>query len=206
MAAASEARAIHHLRHRALRTPVDRPRRPRIPARDPERATAGRLAGGRLRPDVQRQERGDDPPAAPRGDRRAAGRDLQAAHRRQIRRRGRRQSRGRRACAASRSARWRSSTARAPGHDVVGIDEVQFFEPAIVRAALALAESGVRVVAAGLDQDFRRAAVRPDAARCSRTRSSSTSCRRSATAAAARQRRRSGSSTAGRRRTRATRS
>jgi thymidine kinase len=46
--------------------------------------------------------------------------------------------------------------ARAQGHDVVGIDEVQFFEPAIVATALALAEGGVRVVAAGLDQDFRR--------------------------------------------------
>ena len=46
--------------------------------------------------------------------------------------------------------------ARAQGHDVVGIDEVQFFEPAIVETALALAAGGVRVVAAGLDQDFRR--------------------------------------------------
>jgi thymidine kinase len=46
--------------------------------------------------------------------------------------------------------------ARAHGHDVVGIDEVQFFEPAIVETALALADGGVRVVAAGLDQDFRR--------------------------------------------------
>ena len=46
--------------------------------------------------------------------------------------------------------------ARARGHDVVGIDETQFFEPRIVEAALALAEGGARVVAAGLDQDFRR--------------------------------------------------
>jgi thymidine kinase len=46
--------------------------------------------------------------------------------------------------------------ARAPGHDVVGIDEVQFFEPEVVSAALALADGGARVVAAGLDQDFRR--------------------------------------------------
>jgi thymidine kinase len=45
---------------------------------------------------------------------------------------------------------------RAQGADVVGIDEAQFFEPAIVAAALGLAESGARVVAAGLDQDFRR--------------------------------------------------
>ena len=46
--------------------------------------------------------------------------------------------------------------ARAHGHDVVGVDEVQFFEPSIVGAALALADNGARVVAAGLDQDFRR--------------------------------------------------
>ena len=39
---------------------------------------------------------------------------------------------------------------------VVGIDEVQFFEPGIVHAALALAEGGARVICAGLDQDFRR--------------------------------------------------
>src|SRR5262245_19760202 len=46
--------------------------------------------------------------------------------------------------------------ARAGGHEVVGIDEVQFFDDSIVPAALGLADSGVRVVAAGLDQDFRR--------------------------------------------------
>ena len=45
---------------------------------------------------------------------------------------------------------------RAQGFEVVGIDEVQFFEPSVVPAALALAQAGVRVVAAGLDQDFRR--------------------------------------------------
>jgi thymidine kinase len=46
--------------------------------------------------------------------------------------------------------------ARASGHGVVGIDEAQFFEPSIVPAVLALADAGTRVVAAGLDQDFRR--------------------------------------------------
>ena len=46
--------------------------------------------------------------------------------------------------------------ARAAGHDVVGIDEVQFFDASVVAAALALADAGARVVAAGLDQDFRR--------------------------------------------------
>ena len=47
-------------------------------------------------------------------------------------------------------------SARAAGHDVVGIDEVQFFEPSVVGAALSLADGGARVVAAGLDRDFRR--------------------------------------------------
>ena len=46
--------------------------------------------------------------------------------------------------------------ARAAGFEVVGIDEVQFFESRIVEAALALVQGGARVVAAGLDQDFRR--------------------------------------------------
>ena len=46
--------------------------------------------------------------------------------------------------------------ARSADHDVVGIDEVQFFDPAVVGATLALADAGVRVVAAGLDRDFRR--------------------------------------------------
>ena len=45
---------------------------------------------------------------------------------------------------------------RARGFEVVGIDEIQFFEPEILTAALALADAGLRVVAAGLDQDFRR--------------------------------------------------
>ena len=45
---------------------------------------------------------------------------------------------------------------RAEGYEVIGIDEVQFFDTAVVGAALGLADAGVRVVAAGLDQDFRR--------------------------------------------------
>jgi thymidine kinase len=45
---------------------------------------------------------------------------------------------------------------RAGGFEVVGIDEIQFFEESIVETALELAERGTRVVAAGLDQDFRR--------------------------------------------------
>src|SRR5512132_2132401 len=46
--------------------------------------------------------------------------------------------------------------ARAAGNDVVGIDEVQFLEASVIDAALALADGGARVIAAGLDQDFRR--------------------------------------------------
>ncbi len=46
--------------------------------------------------------------------------------------------------------------ARAQGINVVGIDEVQFFAAEVVSAALELADAGVRVLAAGLDQDFRR--------------------------------------------------
>ena len=45
---------------------------------------------------------------------------------------------------------------RARDAEVVGIDEVQFFEPTVVEGALELADGGARVVAAGLDQDFRR--------------------------------------------------
>jgi thymidine kinase len=41
------------------------------------------------------------------------------------------------------------------GTAVVGIDEVQFFDAPIVGAAESLASSGVRVIAAGLDQDWR---------------------------------------------------
>ena len=44
----------------------------------------------------------------------------------------------------------------AQGFDVIGIDEVQFFEPVIVARALEFADGGARVVIAGLDQDFRR--------------------------------------------------
>jgi len=51
--------------------------------------------------------------------------------------------------------------ARSRGHEVVGVDEVQFFEHEIVRAVLALADRGVRVVVAGLDQDFRRLTFGP---------------------------------------------
>jgi thymidine kinase len=40
-------------------------------------------------------------------------------------------------------------------YDVIGIDEVQFFPQEIVLTIDALVERGKRVVASGLDQDFR---------------------------------------------------
>ena len=46
--------------------------------------------------------------------------------------------------------------AKAEGFDVVAIDEAQFLGEGVVPTALALADRGVRVVVAGLDQDFRR--------------------------------------------------
>ena len=42
-----------------------------------------------------------------------------------------------------------------PGVEVVGIEEVQFFDEAIVPLCQRLADSGLQVIAAGLDQDFR---------------------------------------------------
>ncbi len=51
--------------------------------------------------------------------------------------------------------RLATSTAGAPLPHVVGIDEVQFFDEAIVDAVDSLASQGIRVVAAGLDQDWR---------------------------------------------------
>ena len=38
---------------------------------------------------------------------------------------------------------------------VVGIDEVQFFDESIVKIAIDLADKGIRVICAGLDMDFR---------------------------------------------------
>lgn len=39
--------------------------------------------------------------------------------------------------------------------EVVGVDEVQFFDPAIIDVSEYLAGKGVRIILAGLDQDFR---------------------------------------------------
>lgn len=43
----------------------------------------------------------------------------------------------------------------APDTSVVGIDEVQFFDPQIVEVTQYLAGQGIRVIVAGLDTDFR---------------------------------------------------
>jgi len=42
------------------------------------------------------------------------------------------------------------------GVQVVGIDEIQFFDAGVVDVCMQLADAGIRVIAAGLDQDFRR--------------------------------------------------
>jgi len=42
-----------------------------------------------------------------------------------------------------------------PDTEVVGIDEGQFFDPSLVEVADALASRGMRVIVAGLDQDYR---------------------------------------------------
>jgi thymidine kinase len=51
-----------------------------------------------------------------------------------------------------------------PETAVVGIDEVQFFDAGIVRAAETLAGRGIRVICAGLDQDYRGEPFGPIAA------------------------------------------
>ncbi len=42
------------------------------------------------------------------------------------------------------------------GVQIVGIDEVQFFDDGIVEVCMQLADAGIRVIAAGLDQDYMR--------------------------------------------------
>ena len=42
------------------------------------------------------------------------------------------------------------------GVQVVGIDEIQFFDAGVVDVCMQLADAGIRVVAAGLDQDYMR--------------------------------------------------
>ena len=42
----------------------------------------------------------------------------------------------------------------AKGADVVGVDEAQFFDGELVGVAQKLADSGIRVIIAGLDTDF----------------------------------------------------
>ncbi len=42
------------------------------------------------------------------------------------------------------------------GVQVVGVDEIQFFDPGIVEVCMQLADAGIRVIAAGLDQDYMR--------------------------------------------------
>ena len=65
-----------------------------------------------------------------------------------------RDNRGLDAIAVSNSAELRANLVF--GVKVVGIDEVQFFDEPIVDLSMELADAGVRVIAAGLDQDYMR--------------------------------------------------
>ena len=47
------------------------------------------------------------------------------------------------------------------GIQVVGIDEIQFFDAGIVDVCMQLADAGIRVIAAGLDQDYKRGPFGP---------------------------------------------
>ena len=42
------------------------------------------------------------------------------------------------------------------GVQVVGVDEIQFFDAGVVDVCMQLADAGIRVIAAGLDQDYMR--------------------------------------------------
>ena len=53
------------------------------------------------------------------------------------------------------AGRTRSWSCAAPDVEVVGIDEAQFFDRALIGVANKLANRGVRVIFAGLDQDYR---------------------------------------------------
>ncbi len=52
------------------------------------------------------------------------------------------------------------------GHDVVGIDEAQFMDNGLVDVCNTLANSGIRVIVAGLDMDFRGVPFGPIPAIC----------------------------------------
>src|ERR1044071_562387 len=47
------------------------------------------------------------------------------------------------------------------GVQVVGIDEVQFFDAGVVEVCMQLSDAGIRVIAAGLEQGLKRRPVRP---------------------------------------------
>ncbi|MDO4813956.1 MAG: thymidine kinase [Gemella sp.] len=46
-------------------------------------------------------------------------------------------------------------------YDIIGIDEIQFFDDSIVEVIQKLADSGIRVIVAGLDMDFRAEPFHP---------------------------------------------
>lgn len=52
------------------------------------------------------------------------------------------------------------------GHDVIGIDEAQFFDDKLIEVCNTLSYKGVRVIVAGLDMDFRGTPFGPIPALC----------------------------------------
>jgi thymidine kinase len=65
-----------------------------------------------------------------------------------------RDNRGIDAIAVANTAELRASLVF--GVKVVGIDEIQFFDEPVVDLCMELADAGIRVIAAGLDQDYMR--------------------------------------------------
>lgn len=68
------------------------------------------------------------------------------------------------ATAVSSAAELLSFVNLAAPPDVVGIDEAQFFDDSIIDVADQLANAGIRVICAGLDQDYRAKPFGPMAA------------------------------------------
>ena len=124
------------------------------PVMDVVRTPRG-LDRGHRRQHVQRQERRAHPPPAPCADRPPARPDLQAGGRHALRGRSHRVAQRTADSVGERADRapscWRRSR---PDTEVVGIDEGQFFDAELPAVASELARRGVRVIVAGLDQDY----------------------------------------------------
>ena len=168
-AAVREHRRHGPREHRDRRIPVAGPESAdrelnRADGRHPD-TPRPRLDRSHHRQHVQRQERGADPPAAPRADRAAQGADLQADDRQPLRRRPhhlaqRHAHRRRRTSSSSRELLERVR----PDTEVVGIDEGQFFDAELPAVCSTLADQGKRVHRRRPRPGLSRQAVRADAA------------------------------------------